>query len=68
MAWACCLGSCRFTIRKKPEEYLPHMKKMLDTVLEKGTNEDGIMYDQISDRTGRLSDGWGYNYVAYLCL
>ena len=50
----------------KAKEYLPHMKKMLDTVLEKGTNEDGIMHDQLGPK-GRLSDGWGYNYVAYLC-
>lgn len=50
----------------KAETYLPHMKKMLDTVLEKGTNEDGIMHDQLGP-SGRLSDGWGYNYVAYLC-
>jgi len=39
---------------------------MLDTILEKGTNEDGIMHDQLGP-SGRLSDGWGYNYVAYLC-
>ena len=39
---------------------------MLDTVLEKGTNADGIMHDALGPR-GRLSDGWGYNYVAYLC-
>ena len=50
----------------KAKQYLPHMKKMLETVLEKGTNEDGIMHDGLGPK-GRLSDGWGYNYVAYLC-
>ena len=50
----------------KARQYLPHMKKMLDTVLEKGTNPDGIMYNTLG-RKGALSDGWGYNYVAYLC-
>jgi len=50
----------------KAAQYLPHMKKMLDTVLAKGTNEDGIMYNRLGSRSG-LSDGWGYNYVAYLC-
>jgi hypothetical protein len=50
----------------KAREYLPHIRKMLDTVLAKGTNEDGIMHDHLGPR-GRLSDGWGYNYVAYLC-
>lgn len=51
---------------EKAEVYRSHMKQMLDTILEKGTNEDGIMYDTLG-RTGRLSDGWGYNYVGYLC-
>ena len=51
---------------EKAKQYLPHMKKMLDTVLEKGTNADGIMHDTLGPK-GRLSDGWGYNYVAYLC-
>ncbi|MCF7974620.1 MAG: hypothetical protein K9N55_12445 [Phycisphaerae bacterium] len=50
----------------KAQQYMPHMKKMLDTVLEKGTNADGIMHDTLGP-SGRLSDGWGYNYVAYLC-
>jgi hypothetical protein len=50
----------------KAKQYLPHMKKMLDAVLEKGTNADGIMHDTLGPK-GRLSDGWGYNYVAYLC-
>jgi hypothetical protein len=52
---------------EKAKQYLPHIKKMLDTVLERGTNEDGIMYDQLGQPGSRLSDGWGYNYVAYLC-
>jgi hypothetical protein len=50
---------------EKAEVYRPPIKQMLDTILEKGTNEDGIMYDTLG-RTGRLSDGWGYNYVGYL--
>ena len=43
------------------------MKKMLDTVLEKGTNEDGIMYSRLGNPKSGLSDGWGYNYVGHLC-
>ncbi|MHC4504452.1 MAG: hypothetical protein ACYTFI_14190 [Planctomycetota bacterium] len=50
----------------KAKVYLPLMKKMLDAVLERGVNEDGIMYNTLG-RKGALSDGWGYNYVAYLC-
>jgi len=26
-----------------------------------------MMYDTIDKKEGRLSDGWGYNYVGYLC-
>ncbi|HJN09692.1 MAG TPA: hypothetical protein QF564_13445 [Pirellulaceae bacterium] len=50
----------------KAKVYLPLMNKMLDAVLKEGTNEDGIMYNTLG-RKGALSDGWGYNYVAYLC-
>ncbi|MHC4116393.1 MAG: hypothetical protein ACYSWO_02685 [Planctomycetota bacterium] len=52
------------------EIYSKHLKRVFDTILEKGTNEDGIMYNHIRDRkdwNGRLSDGWGYNYVGYIC-
>jgi len=51
---------------QKAKQYLPHIKKMLDTILAEGINEDGIMYNHLG-RGGGLSDGWGYNYVAYLC-
>lgn len=50
----------------KADVYLPHIRRMLDVILEQGTNEDGIMYDRLGE-PGGLSDGWGYNYVAYLC-
>ncbi len=52
---------------EKAKQYLPHMKRMLDAILARGTNEDGIMYDHLDKKGGRLSDGWGYNYVTYLC-
>ncbi len=51
----------------KAKIYLPLMKKMLDTVIAKGTNEDGIMYNRLGNPKSGLSDGWGYDYVAYLC-
>lgn len=60
---------------EKAKAYMPHMKYMLDTVLAEGTNPDGIMYNYTGprgrgtiQRPGRLSDGWGYNYVGYLCF
>jgi hypothetical protein len=46
--------------------HLPLVQSMLDEVLKRGTNEDGFMYNAI-DARGGLSDGWGYNYVSYLC-
>ncbi len=52
---------------QKAEKYLERLRRMFDEVLARGTNEDGIMFDQLSDTGSRLSDGWGYNYVAFLC-
>lgn len=59
---------------KKAKQYLPHMKRMLDAVIREGTNEDGIMFNLLGKKARekggwrtRLSDGWGYNYVANLC-
>ena len=51
----------------KARQYLPRMRRMLDAVLEHGTNEDGIMYNTLGAKGGRLSDGWGYDYVGHLC-
>ena len=53
-------------------EYLPGMKHMLDEILAHGINADGFMYNTIEGvksrfEPGSLSDGWGYNYVAFLC-
>ncbi|MBN1854157.1 MAG: hypothetical protein JW829_15625 [Pirellulales bacterium] len=52
---------------EKAKAYLPLVKEMLDEILEHGANEDGIMFDTLGKPDSRLSDGWGYNYVAYLC-
>ncbi len=58
---------------QKAKEYAKRIKTMLETILERGTNEDGFMYNEIrpkafdQDYSKRLSDGWGYNYVSYLC-
>lgn len=47
--------------------YAPRLKKVYDDILARGCNEDGLMYDELGKKEGRLSDGWGYNYVGYLC-
>jgi hypothetical protein len=51
----------------KANIYQPLIKEMLDEILRRGTNEDGIMFDTLDKPDSRLSDGWGYNYVTYLC-
>jgi len=52
---------------EKARSRLPRLKKMFDAILERGCNEDGFMYDTLGAGGGRLSDGWGYNYVGFLC-
>ncbi len=56
---------------KKAKKYAKSIKYMLDQILLRGLNADGIMINTISDKPGphegRLSDGWGYDYVGNLC-
>ena len=56
---------------QKAETYRKAIKYMLDQILARGLNTDGLMLNTLADepgiREGRLSDGWGYNYVGYLC-
>ncbi|MBI2422941.1 MAG: hypothetical protein HYV27_08950 [Candidatus Hydrogenedentes bacterium] len=60
-------------VTARPEEAAaraPHLKRIYDAILAQGCNEDGIMYNHLTKRDGNdgmLSDGWGYNYVGYLC-
>ena len=51
----------------KARAMLPRMRKVLDAILQRGVNGDGIMYNRLDNARSGLSDGWGYNYVAYLC-
>jgi len=56
--------------RPKAKVYEARLKHVFDTILAKGCNEDGMMYNHLTARdggNGKLSDGWGYNYVGYLC-
>ena len=56
--------------RPKAKEYQVKLKHVFDTILAKGCNEDGMMYNHLTRRdswNGKFSDGWGYNYVGYLC-
>jgi len=52
---------------RRARTMLSRLEKMFDEILARGCNEDGIMYNTLGAGGGRLSDGWGYNYVGYLC-
>jgi len=59
----------------KPEgvaKYAPKLRHMYDRILAEGCNKDGMMYNEIrkqafGPRYRDFSDGWGYNYVGFLC-
>lgn len=56
---------------QKAEQYRKAIQYMFDQILARGLNADGLMYDKMPKNSeppkGRISDGWGYNYVGYLC-
>ncbi|HIQ21915.1 MAG TPA: hypothetical protein EYH34_11875 [Planctomycetes bacterium] len=52
---------------RQAERYRARLAHMFDQILQKGCNEDGLMYNRLGWPDSGLSDGWGYNYVAYLC-
>jgi len=57
---------------EKAMEYAKRLRTLFNTILERGRNEDGLMYNEIKQsnfgkRYRDLSDGWGYNYVSYIC-
>jgi hypothetical protein len=54
------------------KRHRPMIKKMLDTILERGLNSDGLMLHTLADTPGPhddkpLTDNWGYNYVSFYC-
>jgi hypothetical protein len=58
------------TDQERYQKYQQPMHTMLDTILERGRNEDGMFYNQINPKTGEilqenLSDNWGYDYNAF---
>jgi len=65
------LGVESETNPEKAKAYAPKIRRMLDEILARGLNPDGLMLNTIAKEPGRhdgpLSDGWGYNYVAYIC-
>ena len=64
-----------FVDQEKKNQWYPYMHEMLDCVLNKGRNEDGLFYNSINPATGEiidagLADTWGYTldaiYTVYL--
>ncbi len=58
--------------RAKFDQYRPHLQYMFDEILRRGTNSDGIIVGELQPTPGPhdnviLRDGWGYDYVAFLC-
>ncbi|MBP34480.1 MAG: hypothetical protein CMP31_02325 [Roseibacillus sp.] len=56
----------------KARIYAAKLRMVFDRILEGGCNQDGMMFNEIKHqatgtRRGAFSDGWGYNYVGYLC-
>lgn len=57
---------------EKKAAYRKAMHEMLDGILARGRNEDGLLYDSFQPKTGdhssRLADTWGYTYNAFLTV
>jgi hypothetical protein len=59
-----------FAAEDKKSAYQPAIYRMLDRILEVGTNEHGLFYNQINPKTGEvldegIADTWGYTFNAY---
>nr|MBI1228560.1 hypothetical protein [Cytophagales bacterium] len=59
-----------FADQEKKEAYKRQIYEMLDRILEIGTNEDGLFYNEVNPITGEIvdagiADTWGYTYNAY---
>lgn len=62
-----------FARTEKKEAYQPAIYRMMDRILEVGTNEHGLFYNQINPQNGEIldegiADTWGYTYNAYYSL
>ncbi len=56
---------------QRREKYREPIYRMLDCILEKGMNEDGLFHMVFNPKTGEilkeeLTDNWGYDYNAFL--
>ena len=68
-------AAVHFVDPEKKKQWRPYMHEMLDCVLNKGRNEDGLFYNAINPVSGeiidtKLADTWGYTldaiYTVYI--
>lgn len=63
-------AACHALRPDKAAAYRAPIHAMLDRILEVGTDEYGLMYEQVNPRTGQVlrdhrTDNWGYNYNGF---
>lgn len=56
---------------EKCRQYKPHLETMFDEILKRGTNSDGVIIASLQPTagphdSGRIGDGWGYDFVGFL--
>jgi hypothetical protein len=56
---------------EKADAYRPHLEYLYDTIIERGTNSDGVIIGAVQGGPGphdnvTIRDGWGYDFVGFL--
>jgi hypothetical protein len=61
-----------YTLPEKKKTYEQPMHEMFDCILQKGRNEDGLLYTWFDPHTGEhakdLCDTWGYDYDGFYTM
>jgi hypothetical protein len=62
--------ACSHADPRKAEQYRGPLHEILDCILDRGTDENGMMVNAFNPQTGEvtrggLSDNWGYNYNGF---
>ncbi|MFV1964471.1 MAG: hypothetical protein ACC628_03545 [Pirellulaceae bacterium] len=67
LLWAVDSKACP----EKFQQYKPHLEYLLDEILRRGTNSDGVIIRSLQPTPGphdnvTIGDGWGYDFVGFL--
>ena len=61
-----------YVMPEKKKEYAKPMHEMYDCILQKGRNEDGLLYSWFNPKTGEhskgLCDTWGYGFDGFYTM